>query len=76
MATWESVLREIPEIGPIFLRFLYSYMGISYMGTWPYKFSSIELLNFFLVFNLKWVILNLIFTSENVVINAIYAYPK
>ena len=23
------------------------HMGISYMGTWPYKFSIIELLNFF-----------------------------
>ena len=27
------------------------------MGTWPYKFNSIELLNLFLGFNLKWVIL-------------------
>ncbi len=37
---WESVLREIL---PIFLRFFYLYMGISYTGVWPYKFYSIVL---------------------------------
>ena len=29
------------------------------MGIWPYKFNSIDLLNFVLVFHLKWVIRNL-----------------
>jgi hypothetical protein len=60
MGIWESVLREILPYCPHILAFLlFIYMGISYMGIWPYKFNSIDLLNFFLVFHLKWVIRNL-----------------